>query len=78
MKYVIPEEVIKRACQCLRGHACLHDPDYQLCGKTIYRDTRMIRLVCPGASECPFAKQIGNVAVCTCPIRQEIYRNYED
>jgi hypothetical protein len=78
MNYVIPEEVIKRARQCLRGHACLHDPDYRLCGNTIYRDIRMIRLVCPQQVDCPFSKQIGQTAVCTCPVRQEIFRNYED
>ena len=78
MKYVIPEEVIKRACMCLRGHACLFDPDYQLCGIARYRGSQMIRLSCPQKVECPFTKQVGVEVICTCPVRQEIFRNYED
>jgi hypothetical protein len=75
-KFNLPIKLIEEANKCTKNHACLKDPNYQLCGAAITTDSGTERMVCSHGSKCPYNSTLGNKHVCTCPIRQEIYRKY--
>lgn len=74
-RFNIPREIIQEAKKCTKGHACLTDNDYHLCGIRITTENHA-RMVCGKDSDCPYSSQMGDKHVCTCPVRHAIYRKY--
>lgn len=75
-RFNIPREFIQEASKCTKGHACLTDREYQLCGIRITTEHHA-RMVCGKDSACPYSSKMGDKLVCTCPVRHAIYRKYD-
>ena len=75
-KYKIPIEIIAEANKCRQNPGCLSDPDFELCKPTYKQGVRVGVLVCGYKADCPYSSHIGSEYVCTCPVRQEIFRKY--
>ena len=74
-RFNIPQEVVQEAKKCTKGHACLTDNAYNLCGIRITAENHA-RMVCGKESDCPYSSRLGDKFVCTCPVRHAIYRKY--
>ncbi len=78
-RFNIPYETLLEAKKCVKKHACLKEESYQLCGIKITTEHHA-RMVCgknPDRQECPYTTQLGNNAVCACPVRHAIFRKYD-
>ena len=76
VNFTVSPEIEERAVRCRNGHACLHDPDYVLCGTAVDEEQGARILRCDHATDCPYSSQFGEQRVCTCPVRHEIGRKY--
>ncbi|MET0101549.1 MAG: hypothetical protein ABW078_07465 [Sedimenticola sp.] len=79
VKFRISDEIVDEAHKCIKDHACLTDPDFELCGIGFCKtDKRYCILLCEKGDghECPYKTDLGNQMVCTCPVRQEIFKKY--
>ncbi|MEW7978545.1 MAG: hypothetical protein G8D28_08985 [gamma proteobacterium symbiont of Phacoides pectinatus] len=79
VRFKVPAQIQAEADRCTKEHACLSDPCFDLC-PTEFSDAEggFCRLLCekePGQC-CPYRSDIGARPVCTCPVRQEIFRKY--
>jgi hypothetical protein len=74
-RFNIPLETLLEAKKCNKGHACLTEEHYHLCGIKITTEYHS-RMVCGKGSDCPYSTHLGDKIVCTCPVRHAIYRKY--
>ena len=74
-RFNIPLETLIQANKCSKQHACLIEENYQLCGIKINGDDQA-RMVCGKEIDCPYNTNLGQDAVCTCPVRHAIYSKY--
>jgi hypothetical protein len=74
-RFNISPEIVQEARKCTKGHACLSDPDYELCGIRITTGYHA-RMICGKGANCPYSSEMGDKFVCTCPVRHAIYRKY--
>ncbi len=80
-KYIVSGNIVSEAHRCIRTHACVKDPEFELCSIGFCDvDRYSCVLLCEDKSigSCPYQSNLGNRRVCTCPVRQEIFRKYGD
>lgn len=75
-RFNIPLETLVQANKCTKKHACLIEENYRLCGVKVNGDNQA-RMICGKGLECSYNTYLGEDAVCTCPVRQAIYRKYD-
>jgi len=76
MKYDLDLQVVDRAKDCPKGQPCLKDPGFTLCpvSARLAADTLVVH--CKGRPDCMYRDPLGDIAVCRCPVRKEIYAKY--
>ncbi len=78
VSFKLPLEIVKEADKCQKDHACLNDRHYTLCEVDFQREKAHFGiLVCGYETDCPYSSQIGSQRVCTCPVRQELFKKYQ-
>jgi len=77
VKFDISADVVRQAAKCHIDHACLSDPGYELCKIDYVMTDEVFFLKCLNNQPCAFRTTFGDVTVCTCKVRKEIFRKYE-
>ena len=77
VKLDIGIDVVRQAAKCHINNACLSDPDYKLCKIDYVMTDEVFFLKCLNDQACAFRTTFGDVTVCTCKVRKEIFRKYE-
>ena len=78
VSFRLPLEIIEEADKCQKGHACLTNPHYKLCEVNFQHEKSHTGiLACEYGSDCPYSSHIGAQHVCSCPVRQEIFKKYQ-
>lgn len=76
MALEIDQVIIDKAHKCKRDHACLNGADKPLCRmeEVIGNSIFFVCVEKPGS--CTFQTSFGLSYMCSCPVRQEVYRKY--
>jgi hypothetical protein len=79
VKFDIPVRIIDQVDRCLKGKACLTDPEYPLCGaKPSQADPRFAEISCETLDHiCDFRIHSHGKYLCTCPVRAYIFKKYK-
>jgi hypothetical protein len=58
---------------CCKNQACLNNPDFKLCPVVHCVMHKLIFIKCLEERNCAYKSVVEGAAICTCPIRKEIY-----
>jgi hypothetical protein len=73
----IKKEIIDEATDCNKNLICLKDPNVPLCKVTKCKPENIYYVACDNPEGCNYAVVYEDGAVCSCPVRNEIYFKYK-
>jgi hypothetical protein len=74
----IDEDIKESTTKCEKNHACLLDRNHKLCPIVSTVGMKMLCIDCTSGRRCSYRVRYGISAfLCTCPIRNEIYKKYK-
>ena len=75
-KFRIPAAIAAEADKCRENSGCINNPEFEICKPSYRQGKRVGVLVCGQKPKCPYSSRLGSDYVCTCPVRQEIFKKY--
>ncbi|MCU7812758.1 MAG: hypothetical protein KZQ77_16250 [Candidatus Thiodiazotropha sp. (ex Notomyrtea botanica)] len=76
-RFDIDPEVVAEAIQCLDCHACLEDPEFNLCKIDFVDDESTVMIIFgEQCRDCGYGPGFGDGTICLCPVRKEIHKKY--
>jgi hypothetical protein len=78
-KFHIPVRIANQVDRCVKGKACLENPDHPLCGAVLSQaDPRYTEISCDSLDHiCDYRILSNGKYLCTCPVRIYIYDKYK-
>ncbi|MBI5099330.1 MAG: hypothetical protein HZB30_08845 [Nitrospirae bacterium] len=76
IKIEVPEEVLQKTTKCNKNFKCLLE-DANLCRIICCLGQDINFVKCLGDKACPYLEPHKKTELCTCPVRNEIYRRYQ-
>jgi hypothetical protein len=78
-KFHIPIRIVAQVDRCVKGKACLEDPDHPLCGAVPSQaDPRITEISCDSLDHiCDYRILSNGKYLCICPIRAYIFKKYK-
>lgn len=77
MKFDIHPETVRKADKCVHDKCCLSGSCHTNCNITRSVNDSVFFVDGPESLYCPYQMSFGNSFICTCPVRQEIYKKYK-
>lgn len=74
--FKIPANIVAEADKCRQDYGCLSGQEFGLCKPAYRQGQKTGVLICGERPNCPYSSYIGSDYVCTCPVRQEIFKKY--
>ena len=72
--FEISETARNRAVKCFDCHACLEDPEFEICRVDFhFEDTSVILSNSNQCRKCGYGQPFAGGHICVCPVRQELY-----
>ncbi len=80
VKYKIPVQIVEQVDRCVKGKACLVDPEYPLCGaEKCDTDLGVTLITCETLDHiCDFRIHSNGKYLCSCPVRAYIFQKYKE
>jgi hypothetical protein len=77
-KNTISNDILGQTTECEHDFVCLNDNSAPLCAvRSVSPNENVLYTFCSANSPCPYCKTIGPAeGVCTCPVRNELYKRY--
>ena len=72
---IIEKEILDRTTNCQQKLACFNEEN-SICKVIRCIDNRVLFVDCPECSVCKYKVPFGNLIICNCPTRKEIYYKY--
>ena len=72
----ISPEVVSRAVECPKSHACLFDPEFSSCEFTCVLGGRFCCLKQPCELECSYCISLDRQYFCDCPVKKEFCKEH--
>jgi len=78
MSYQISEETRNKTTRCIHNFTCLTDKGFNLCSldTKFMGDLYFVKTEMP-KDNCNYCISFGNVFICSCPTRHELYERYK-
>ena len=76
MDYEIDEAIVKKADMCPHNQICLTAGGKPHCEIKETINDSVFFLKCRQPSSCAYQHSFGSAYMCSCPVRQEIYKKY--
>lgn len=76
MRLQISDAVIKSASRCDKGRACIQSAGHVYCSVAHCVMHRIHFVECLNEKPCPYKTAVERAAVCTCPVRKEVFNRY--
>jgi hypothetical protein len=78
-KFNIPVRVVDQVDRCVKGKACLENPDHPLCdAKPSQANPRFTEISCESLDHiCDYRILSNGKYLCTCPVRAYIFKKYK-
>ena len=76
MRFKIDHAIITSATKCEKSRACLEGTDHVCCSVREYVRHRTCFVECRSDEPCAYKSILAGLAVCSCPVRTEIFNRY--
>ncbi len=76
MKLIISDETLKKTDQCTSNFQCLTEPNYPRCTVDRLIEDNGVFIKNRGDISCPYLISFGYSFICNCPVRYEIFKQY--
>lgn len=77
MPYLVDEGVIAQASECSINKRCQSDAKSSLCGAAAKISSKALIVYCQGRPDCNYRTAgTRGMDICSCPVRNEIFRRY--
>jgi len=73
----IDYEIVEKTTSCNKCYDCLSNPEQILCKVESIVGDDIIFVKCTNNEFCSYKMAFGNLHICNCPMRNEIYKKYK-
>ena len=75
--FEISEAVRNQAANCFDCHACLDDPEFEICSVDFYIEEASVILSSSSQCRtCGYGRPFAGGHICVCPVRKELYTRH--
>lgn len=76
MKIEIDEKILKEATRCENNFKCLKEDKSTLCKVESCFNNELHFIKCADTFFCNYKTPLGNLSICSCPVRRELSNKY--
>ena len=77
MSITVDKHTIKSTTECNKDLACLHGDEHPLCKVKLSVRDETVFVKCLNTEHCYYKMAFGYLFVCSCPVRNDIYKRYQ-